>query len=210
MKATESGPAEAIGDLAETVTPPARAEMDSVAESGTVARFEMAYSPKVRAPVVFGPPLRQRLPSVLFFAFGATLVGIVVVAYYFASSNSSLYAWVVNGDRGRPLPASMLASVVFLSGLGTVIRARMRGVLVHPDGIEARYLLPMGVPRVKRWQWAQVERIVLDDEGAMLELWGAAYERLPDVANPGELGALLERIAGERRISVTRLEPLSR
>jgi hypothetical protein len=84
----------------------------------------------------------------------------------------------------------------------------MRGVLVHPDGIEARYLLPMGVPRVKRWAWAQVERVVLDDQGAMLELWDATYERLPDVARPKELAALLERIASERRIVVTRLEEL--
>jgi hypothetical protein len=86
----------------------------------------------------------------------------------------------------------------------------MRGVLVHPDRIEARYLLPMGVPRVKRWAWAQVERIVLDDEGAMLELWDSTYERLPEVAEPLEMGALLERIAGERRIAVTRLASIKR
>jgi hypothetical protein len=211
LKVTNGQPAPPH-DLAGLVeSAPVRPEMDSVTDvHGTVARFEMAYSPVVRRAVSFGPPLRQRLPSLVFFTFGLILVGLVVTAYYVASSNSPLYIWIVDGDRARPLPAVVLAIVVFLSALGTVVRARMRGVLVHPDGIEARYLLPMGVPRVKRWAWAQVERVVLDDEGAMLELWDATYERLPDVAQPKELGALLERIALERRIVVTRLSALDR
>jgi hypothetical protein len=210
MKTPEVGPAEVVRELPDIGEPPVRPEMESVTENGTVARFEMAYSPVARRVHAFGPPLRQRLPSLLFCAFGASLVGVVIVAYYFASSNSALYAWVVYGDKGRPLPASLLATVVFVSGLATVIRARMRGVLVHPDSIEARYLLPMGVPMVKRWAWAQVERIVLDDEGVMLELWHSTYERLPEVAEPKELGALLERIAAERKIAVTRLEAIRR
>lgn len=212
MKATDDPSARPPRELADLVEGgPVRPEMDSVTDvHGTVARFEMAYSPVARRAVSFGPPLRQRLPSLLFFAFGSVLVGLVVTAYYVASSNSALYVWIVDGDRARPLPAAVLAIVVFLSALGTVVRARMRGVLVHPDGVEARYLLPMGVPRVKRWAWAQVERVVLDEDGAMLELWDTTYERLPDVARPRELGALLERIAHERRIVVTRLEALGR
>jgi hypothetical protein len=188
-------------------TAPARSEMESVTDvNGTVARFEMAYSPASRGPEKFGPPLRQRLGSMLFFAFGLTIATLVAIAYYASSSNSALYMWIVEGDRARPLPAPVLAFFVFVSGVGTLVRARMRGVVVHGDGIEARYLLPLGVPRVKRWAWAQIERVVLDDEGAMLELWDSTYERLPDVARPRELGALLERIAGSRRIVVTRLD----
>lgn len=209
MKGTNDQPAPArpLTDLVEEA--PVRPEMDSVTDvHGTVARFEMAYSPVARRAVSFGPPLRQRLPSLLFFLFGSALVGLVLTAYYVASSNSALYIWIVDGDRARPLPAAVLAIVVFLSALGTVIRARMRGVLVHPDGLEARYLLPLGVPRVKRWAWAQVERVVLDDDGAMLELWDTTYERLPDVADPKELGRLLEQIAHERRIVVTRLRAI--
>jgi hypothetical protein len=209
LKATDREAPGLPRELPDIGEPPVRPEMESVTDvNGTVARFEMAYSPIARRAVTFGPPLRQRLPSLLFCAFGAVLVGLVITAYYFASSNSSLYEWIVDGDRARPLPASVLAIVVLLSGLGTVVRARMRGVLVHPDGVEGRYLLPMGVPRVKRWTWAQVERVVLDDDGAMLELWDATYERLPDVARPKELAELLERIAHERRIVVTRLEAI--
>jgi hypothetical protein len=181
--------------------------MDSVTDgTGTVARFEMAYSPIARRAVSFGPPLRQRIPSYVFCAFGATLVGMVATAYYASSSASALYVWIVEGDRARPLPASFLAVFVLLSSIGTVIRSGMRGVLVHPDGIEARYLLPMGIPRVKRWVWSQIERVVLDNEGAMLELAHGAYERLPDVKDPSGLSTLLERVARERRIQVTRLD----
>jgi hypothetical protein len=183
---------------------PARPEMESVTESGTVARFEMAYSPPNGAET-FGPPLRQRVGAMAFLAFGVVLASLVAVAYYASSSNSGLYRWIVEGDHFRPMPSPFLASVIVLSGLGTVVRAQMRGVVVHPDGIEARYLLPLGLPRVKRWAWAQIERVVLDDSGAMLDLWDGTYERLPDVARPGEMGALLERIAGGRRIVVTRL-----
>jgi hypothetical protein len=204
VKATDDG--RDLPGLLESA--PARAEMESVTENGTVARFEMAYNPPRRAET-FGPPLRQRIPSLLFLTFGVVLAGLVTVAYYASSSNSALYRWIVEGDHGRPLPAPVLAFFIVLSGVGTAVRARMRGVVVHPDGVEARYLLPMGVPRVKRWAWPQIERIVLDDDGAMLELWDGTYERLPDVARPREMGVLLEGIAGTRRIGVTRLASIT-
>ncbi len=209
MKTDEAPAKRELPDL--IATAPARAEMESVTDvHGTVARFEMAYSPVSRAPEKFGPPMRQRVGSMVFFAFAIAIAVLVAVAYYASSSNSALYVWVVEGDRARPLPAPVLAFFVFLSSVGTLVRARMRGVVVHVDGIEARYLLPMGVPRVKRWAWAQIERVVIDDESAMLELWDSTYERLPDVARPQDLGALLERIAASRRIVVTRLDTIER
>jgi hypothetical protein len=206
VKATEEEVSQReLPDLVEST--PHRKEMESVTEvNGSVARFEMAYSTASGKAVSFGPPLRQRLPSLLFLAFAAG-VGLVVTVTYYGSSHSRLYAWMFEGQRA--LPAPVLALVIFLSALGTVLRAQMRGVVVHADGIEARYLLPMGVPRIRRWVWSQVERIVMDDESAMLELWDATYERLPDVARPRELNAMLGRIAAERRIVVTRLETLS-
>jgi hypothetical protein len=203
VKATEpESPRRELPGLVEST--PVRKEMESVTEvDGSVARFEMAYSPVGRKAVAFGPPLRQRIPSLLFFGFAVVVVLVVTVAY-FGSSNSRLYAWLFEGSRA--LPAPVLAFVIFVSALATVLRAQMRGVVVHADGLEARYLLPMGVPRVRRWVWSQVERIVMDESGAMLELWDATYERLPDVARPAELNAMLEQIAAERRIALTRLE----
>lgn len=174
--------------------------------NGTVARFEMAYSPdKDDERLSFGPPLWQTLPSYLFGALCLALV-IVVATTYFGSSNSRLYVWIVEGDRGRPIPSSALAFIVFLSGLATVVRAHMRGVVITKEGIEARYLLPMGVPRVKRWQWAQVHRMVMDKRGVMLELWDSSYERLPAVAEAPRLMGVLAHAAGKHGIVITQLD----
>ncbi len=124
MKGTDDQPARLPHELPDLVEPSVRPEMDSVTDvHGTVARFDMAYSPVVRRAMSFGPPLRQRLPSLLFCVFGGVLVALVLTAYYVASSNSSLYIWIVDGDRSRPLPAVVLATMVFLSAIGTVIRA---------------------------------------------------------------------------------------
>jgi hypothetical protein len=172
--------------------------------NGTVARFEMAYSPTASDRFAFGPPMRMRIPSFLYLGFAVVLVAIVLVAYN-GSSNSPLYIWVVEGDRGRPLSSGVLAFIVLASAVGTVIRTHMRGVIVRAEGVEARYVLLLGLPRIKRWAWSQVERIVLDDRAVMFELWNGTYERMPEVAEPRQLGELLERIAAARRIRVTRL-----
>jgi hypothetical protein len=175
--------------------------------NGTVARFEMAYSPLAGDRFSFGPPLRQKLPSLLYLAFAIGLVALVGAAHA-GSSNSPLYIWIVEGDRGRPLSAAVLAFIVLASAIGTVIRAQMRGVVVRGDGVEARYLLAMGIPRIKRWTWAQIERIVMDDAQVMFELWNGQYERMPAVGEPKKLAELLDRIAAARRIRVTILPRL--
>ena len=174
--------------------------------NGTVARFEMAYSPdKDDERLTFGAPLWSRIPSYVFGVLCLTLV-IVVAVTYFGPSNSRLYVWIVEGDRGRPIPSSALAFIVFLSGLATVVRSHMRGVVITKDGIEARYLLPMGVPRVKRWQWAQVHRMVMDGRGIMLELWDSSYERLPSVGETARLMGVLNHAATKHGIVITQLD----
>ena len=87
---------------------------------------------------------------------------------------------MVEKDRGRPLSASVLAVIVVVSALATVLRTHMRGVLVSDDWVEARYLLPLGIPRARRWAWAQVLRVVLDGTRVAFELWDGSFERLPD------------------------------
>jgi hypothetical protein len=66
------------------------------------------------------------------------------------------------------------------------------------------------VPRIKKWAWAQIDRLVLDDKGVMLELWDGNYERLPDVADPKGLSDLLEQVAISRSKDVTRLRELGK
>lgn len=171
---------------------------------GTVARFEMAYSPEPDDRFRFGPPLSQRAGSLLFLLFALVLASAVLIAYAGYGPNG-LLAWVVEGDKNRPLGSVPLSVFILLSAIGTVIRAGMRGVIVTAEGIEARYLLPMGVPRIRKWSWAQIDRLIVDEDDVMLELWNGAYEKLPRVRDGEKLGRLLTRIATARGRQVTRL-----
>ena len=171
--------------------------------NGTVARFEMAYSPVDSDRFRFGPPIRQWIPSLIFLVAAITMVATVAVGQ--GSSTTPLSRWLADQDRGRAIGSLGLALIVLVCALGTVIRAQMRGVIVRGDGVEARYLLPLGVPRIRRWTWAQLERIVLDESSVMFELWNGQYERMPAVRDTAGFCSLLERIASARKIRVTRL-----
>ena len=76
------------------------------------------------------------------------------------------------------------------------------------SGIEARYVLPLGVPRVRRWAWAQIHRMVIDDRDVMLELWTGEYDKLPAVARRADLAAILEHKCAQHGVMVTRLKAL--
>jgi hypothetical protein len=86
----------------------------------------------------------------------------------------------------------------------------MRGVIVSDDWIEARYLLPLGIPRAKRWGWAQVTRVVLDGQRVGFEMYEGSFERLPEVGDGRGLVQLIMHHAGRMRIDVTSLERLER
>jgi len=171
---------------------------------GTVARFEMAYSPTETDLFRFGPPMRQRVASLFFLLFAGAMVAAVLYGES-ASSAPALSTWLADQDRGRPIGSLSLSLIVLVCAVGTVARAQMRGLVVRADGVEARYLLALGMPRIRRWTWAQVERIVVDESSVMFELWNGEYERMPAVARHAELCELLERIASGRKIRVTRL-----
>jgi hypothetical protein len=173
--------------------------------NGTVARFEMAYNAASDGPTTFGPPLRQRVPSFIYLAFSGALAAVVFAAPSFPRG-SFLFRFIVEGDNGRPLSAAAISLILIASAVGTVIRAHMRGVIVKREGLEARYLLALGFPRIRRWTWAQVHRIVLADDQAMLELWDSSYARLPEVAETTAMLSLLEQVGHARAITVTRLK----
>ncbi len=174
--------------------------------NGTVARFEMTYSPPAGGKLKFGPPIAARVPSAIYLAGALVLGALVLYAYEAASSSSILFVWVVEKDRGRPLSANVLTVIVVVSALATVLRTHMRGVLISEDWIEARYLLPLGIPRSRRWAWTQVLRVVLDGTRIALELWDGSFERLPDVAKGRELVDVVLQHAQQRRIDVTLLD----
>jgi hypothetical protein len=171
--------------------------------NGTIAHFEMSYSPpSAGAREKFGPPLRTRIPSAIYLA-AAVAFGIVTWYAYNAPASSGLFVWAVEGDRIRPLSVSVIAIVLLVSATATVVRTHMRGVLVSDDWIEARSLLPLGIPRARRWGWAQVTRIVVDGTRVALEMYDGAFERLPEVANGKQLTQLLLHHAVRLRIHVT-------
>ncbi len=171
--------------------------------NGTIAHFEMSYSaPSAGAREKFGPPLRSRIPSAVYLAV-AIAFAIVTWYAYNAPESSTLFVWAVEGDRIRPLSASVIAIVLLVSAAATVVRTHMRGVLVSDDWVEARYLLPLGIPRARRWGWAQVTRIVVDGSRVALEMYDGGFERLPEVANGEALTQLLMHHAVRLRIHVT-------
>ena len=172
--------------------------------NGTVAKFEMAYNADPSDRFAFGVPMVTRLPGYAFLAFAA-LIGLTVLSAYYGSSNSSLYIWVVEGDRHRVFGSGPLAFIIVFAALGNVLKTALRGVVVTADAIEARFLVA-GFPKVKRWTWAQIDRLVVDQGDVMLELWDGTYERLPKVRDGKRLADLLAGIATARGRSVTRLE----
>ena len=203
-KASPEPPPRDLPDLADVIED----DRPSITEvNGTVARFDMAYAPDKPVRRAFIAPFKARAPSLAYLAF-ALVVAAIVVAAYNGSSNSRLWVWIVEGDRNRPLGAQPLSMLILVSALGTVARSWMRGVVVTNEGIETREVLMFGLPRLKRWAWPQIDRLVLDDRGVLLELWDGQYERLPDVADQRGLVDLLEALAAGREKQVTRLRPL--
>jgi len=168
----------------------------------------MTYRPA--GAISYGPPLRERLPSLLYLAF-ALLVGGAIVYGQNASSGSAIFQYVVEGDRHRIIPASACGILLVASALAAVIRTTMRGVIVHPDGIEMRELLTFGWPRVRRVHWSQIDKVTLKAakeetpklQGAMgivLDLWNGERTWLPEVADALDLALTLEKVALARAI----------
>lgn len=207
MVVTESKRPEGLPDLIQSSDEGDRPSITGT--DGTVARFEMAYSPEPGDRFVFGPPLWQRAPSLVYLGFALAVAAVVLTAYY-GSSTSRLAVFIVEGDRNRPVGSVPLAFLIVLSAVGTAVRAGMRGVIVTRDGIESRTLLALGVPRVRKWTWVQIDRFIFDGEEVMLELWDGTYERLPRVRESERLTRMLEGIAVARKRQVTHLDALPR
>jgi len=170
----------------------------------------MTYRPE--ASVAFGPPLKERLPWIVYFAVAVTLTGVIVYGQH-APTNTFLFRYVVEDDRNRIIPASVCAIILCISAIAALLRDQMRGVIVTPDGIELRELLTFGVPRVRRWTWSQIDRLRLpatekkgDSDLPFLrgnisvDLWDGSNMHLPAVNNMLGLAMTLERVALARAI----------
>ncbi len=176
--------------------------------------FDMTYKPARRAS--FGPPLGIRIPS--YASLGIT--SLLAIAAWWAPSTSPgsfLHTHVVEGDRTRLVPALVIALVLCGSALAAVLRTEMRGVIVTPEGVVVRDLLPGGLPRVRRYAWSQIDRVRIPRfasdgrlEGLIpgapkkirFDLWDGTQAFVPDVARPKDLSVILERVALARAIPI--------
>lgn len=172
----------------------------------------MTYRPAKR--MAFGPPMKERVPALLYFAFAVAVSALIVYGQN-APSSSRIFQYVVEGDRQRLISSSVCAIILFVSALAAVLREQMRGVVVHPDGIELRELLGFGLPRVRRFAWSQIDRMSVPRAPAAgaaaqsaptsnirLDLWDGSRTWLPDVSDKIALSIVLERVALARAIPI--------
>lgn len=159
----------------------------------------MTYRP---AETVFPPPWIVRIPSFLYLLVAVGVVGIVIAGHV-SPTNTNLHIWVVEKDPTRLISSRTFATLIALSALASVVRASMRGVRVRPEGLEFRDVLSFGWPRVRRYRWAQIDCILLDQpQSIALDLWDGTRAFLPDVSDRALLSATLEKVAAARAIPV--------
>src|SRR5262249_965585 len=125
------------------------------------------------------------------------------------------FQYVVEGDRHRLIPSAVCAIILFTSSLAAGLRARMRGVVVHPGGIELRELLTPGGPRVRRDHRSQIDRPLVpgakgaartraegDKASICVDLWDGSRALLPNVEDLMGLAVMLEKVALARAIPI--------
>jgi len=160
--------------------------------------FDMTYRPTETS---FGPPWLIRVPSILYALLAAGAVVVVLVAEKSAPS-SWLYLNVVQrGVRGF-MSARVFAGCLVFGAIASLLRTNMRGVRVRPDGVEYRDMVSLGIPRVRRFKWAQIDRVILDAPAVALDLWDGTRAFLPEVSDRPSLSATLEKVAHARAIPV--------
>lgn len=172
--------------------------------------FDMTYRPA--GSTSFGPPITERLPAIVYTTL-ALLVCVVIVSGQNAPSGSRIFQYVVEGDRHRIISSTVCAIVLFASAAAAFLREGMRGVVVHPDGIELRELLTLGWPRVRRFHWSQIDRMVVpvaktprpaaaNKTTVRIDLWDGSTTWLPRVGNWIDLAVMLEKVALARAIPI--------
>ena len=169
--------------------------------------FDMTYRPA--STVSFGPPLKERIPSLVYLAVSLITLGVILYAQHLPAG-SFLFRYIVEGDTQRMIPATTAGGILVVSAVASVLRTQMKGVVVHPDGIIVRELLALGWPRVKRLQWSQIDRLHVPaaaearaaEKTLRLDLWDGSWTRLPRVADLVGLSLMLEKVALARAIPI--------
>jgi hypothetical protein len=159
----------------------------------------MTYKPERRR--AFGPPMRSWILPGVYFGIACAFLAVVLLGQVMPT-NSWLFRYIVEGDEQRIVGARVLAGIIFAGGVAVLIRTAMRGVVVHPDGIEARYVISFGWPKVKNCTWVEIDKLVFDRGHVMLHLWDGSILGLPAVRDGEGLSYLLEKVAAARAIPI--------
>jgi hypothetical protein len=160
--------------------------------------FDMSYRPRES---VYSIPWLERVPSLVYLAAALVTIVLVVVGEH-SAPGSWLYDYVVVQDRSRLMGSRAFAAVITVGAIASVLRGNMRGVRIFGDGVEAREITQLFVPRVRRYRWPQMALIVLDQPHVAVELWDGQRAVLPAVEDREGLVATLERVAAARDIPV--------
>lgn len=148
----------------------------------------------------FGPPLVVRMPAFIHGGLAMLILGLVFVVER-GSQDSALYHYMF--QKKHLIDTHLAAALFALSSLLSMLRDGMRGVRIRPNFVEYRELLSAVWPRVRRYRWAQIDRVVFEPSGSIsVDLWDGRREILPSVRRPDELRAVLERLALARAIPV--------
>ncbi len=159
--------------------------------------FDMTYRPQGRES--FGPPLRTWILPLVYLALALAFAGVVVAANLQTSGNW-LFRYVVEGDQHRILGARTLALLVVLGGIAAMLRTAMRGVVIHPDGVEFRDVVGFAWPKVRNLSWAEIDEVVFQTSGVGIRTWEGSQLWLPSVLDHRGLQRALERVAVARGI----------
>lgn len=163
--------------------------------------FDMAFRPESRR--VFGPPKWNWVVPILYLSVALGFALLAEVSR-FAPSSSWLWHFFVEQDLDRVISARTFALLLGVGALASVLRTAMRGVLIHPDGIEARGALLLGWPRVRACEWVEIDRVTLDGDAVGIHLWNGHALWLPAVQDREGLAREIERIARLRDIPFRR------
>lgn len=160
--------------------------------------FDMTYRPP---PERFGPPWSAWLPSLAYLGV-AVVVGLLVLWAERSSTTSALFVYLIEADARRVLGSRALSAVLLVSAVSAVLRTSLRGVRLRGDGLEV-YDVVVGWPRVRRFHWAQIDCIVLDQPTRIaLDLWDGTRAWLPPVMDRAALSRALEKVGYMRAIPV--------
>jgi hypothetical protein len=171
--------------------------------------FDMTYKPA--GSVSFGPPLAESWLAFVYLAFSLLVLAVILYGYN-APSSSIVFAYIVEGDQHRILSSTVCGGILLASALAAVIRGQMRGVIIHPDGLEMRELLTFGIPKVRRYHWSQIDRVMVPaaTQDAVptkhtlvgIDLWDGSRAWLPKVAKLTDLAVMIEKVALARAIPI--------